>query len=61
GIKKSLGKQASLTAVVEDDLPADDEAVRFAQETLELNAIRIAAVNSMVGIAREAARELRIG
>jgi len=61
GIKKSLGKQALLTAVVEDDLPADDEAIKFARETLELNAIRIAAVNTMPGIAREAAQELRIG
>jgi hypothetical protein len=61
GIKKSLGKQALLTAVVEDDLPADDEAVRFARETLELNAIRIAAVNSVPAIAHEAARELGIG
>jgi len=61
GIRKSLGKQASLTAVVEDDLPADDEAVRFARETLELNAIKIAVVNSMPGIARDAAQELGIG
>jgi len=61
GIRKSLGKQALLTAVVEDDLPADDEAVKFARETLELNAIRIAAVNSMPSLAREAARELGIG
>jgi hypothetical protein len=61
GIRKSLGKQALLTAVVEDDLPADDEAVGFARETLELSTIRIAAVNSMPGIAREAAREMGIG
>jgi hypothetical protein len=61
GIRKSLGKQALLTAVVEDDLPADDEAIKFARETLELNAIRIAAVNSVPAIAREAARELGIG
>jgi hypothetical protein len=61
GIKKSLGKQALLTAVVEYEMPADDEAIKFARETLELNAIRIAAVNSMPGIARVAARELGIG
>jgi hypothetical protein len=42
-------------------LPADDEAIKFARETLELNAIRIAAVNSVPAIAREAARELGIG
>jgi hypothetical protein len=61
GIKKSLGKEALLTAVVEDDLPAEDEVANFARETLELNAIRIAAVNSMPGIARAAAQELGIG
>jgi hypothetical protein len=61
GIHKAEGKQALLTAVVEDNLPPDDEAVTFARETLELNAIRIAAVSTMPQIAREAARELGIG
>jgi hypothetical protein len=61
GIKKAEGKQALLTAVVEDNLPTDDESVAFARETLEQNAIRIAPVNSMAAIAREAARELGIG
>lgn len=61
GIKKAEGKQALLTAVVEDNLPADDESVTFARETLEQNAIRIVPVNSMAAIAREAARDLGIG
>ena len=61
GIKKAEGKQALLTAIVEDNLPKDDEAVSFARETLERNAIRIAQVSTMPQIAREAARELRIG
>jgi hypothetical protein len=61
GIKKAEGKQALLTAVVEDNLPTDDESVAFARETLEQNAIRIAPVNSMAAVAREAARELGIG
>jgi hypothetical protein len=61
GIKKAEGKQALLTAVVEDNLPTDDESVAFARETLEQNAIRIAPVNSMAALAREAARELGIG
>ncbi len=61
GIKKAEGKQALLTAVVEDNLPMDDESVAFARETLEQNAIRIAPVNSMAAVAREAARELGIG
>jgi len=60
-IKKADGKQALLTAVVEDNLPMDDESVAFARETLEQNAIRIAPVNSMAAVAREAARELGIG
>jgi hypothetical protein len=61
GIRKAKGKQALLTAIVEDDLPVDDETVNFARETLEQNAIRIAPVSTMAAIAREAARELRIG
>jgi hypothetical protein len=61
GIRKAEGKQALLTAIVEDDLPVDDETVNFARETLEQNAIRIAPVSTMAAIAREAARELRIG
>ena len=61
GIRKAEGKQALLTAIVEDDLPSDDESVSFARETLEQNAIRIAQVSTMPQIAREAARELRIG
>ena len=61
GIRKAEGKQALLTAVVEDDLPSDDESIIFARETLEQNAIRIAPVSAMPAIAKEAARELGIG
>src|ERR1700739_538095 len=61
GIRKAEGKQAQLTAIVEDNLPKDDEAVSFARETLEQNAIRIAPVSTRAQIAREAARELGIG
>jgi hypothetical protein len=61
GIRKAENKQALLTAVVEDDLPSDDESVIFARETLEQNAIRIAPVSTMAQIAKEAARELGIG
>jgi hypothetical protein len=60
GIQKAEGKQAQLTAIVEDDLPKDDESVSFARATLEQNAIRIAPMNMMPQIAREAARELGI-
>ncbi|MGZ4856231.1 MAG: DUF3037 domain-containing protein, partial [Candidatus Angelobacter sp.] len=61
GIRKAEGKQALLTAVVEDNLPSDDEAVNFARETLEQSAIRIAPVSAMSYIAAAAARELGIG
>ena len=60
GIRKAEGKQALLTAVVEDNLPADDESVAFARDTLEQNAIRIAPVSMMPQIARDAARDLGI-
>jgi hypothetical protein len=61
GIRKAEGKQALLTAVVEDNLPTDDESVNFARETLEQNSIRIAPLSMMAAIAKEAARELGIG
>ncbi|HKV91535.1 MAG TPA: DUF3037 domain-containing protein [Candidatus Angelobacter sp.] len=58
GIAKAEGKQAQLTAVVEDDLPADGDAVSFARETLEQYAIGIIPVGSMHDVAAQAAREL---
>jgi Protein of unknown function (DUF3037) len=60
GIRKAQDKQALLTAVVEDDLPNDNEAIQFARETLALNEIRIAAISTMPAIAADAARELGI-
>lgn len=60
GIRQAEGKQAQLTAVVEDDLPADDESVSFARATLEENAIHIVGASEMPQIAAEAARELGI-
>jgi hypothetical protein len=60
GIRKAENKQSLLTAVVEDDLPKDDESVSFARETLEQNSIHIVPVSSMAAVAREAARELGI-
>jgi hypothetical protein len=61
GIRKAEGKQAQLTAIVEDDLPKDDELISFARTTLEQSAIRIAPVSTMPQIAQAAARELGIG
>jgi hypothetical protein len=61
GIRRAEGKQAELTAMVEDDLPGDDEAVNFARETLEQHLIRVAPVSIMPEIAAVAARELGLG
>jgi hypothetical protein len=61
GIRKAEGKRAELTAVVEDDLPADDEPVNFARETLQQHSITIAAAAELPRIAATAARELGIG
>ena len=60
GIQRTIGKQASLTAVIEDGLPSDDESVSFARETLEQQAIRIVSIAEMPAIAATAARDLRL-
>ncbi|HZS28851.1 MAG TPA: DUF3037 domain-containing protein [Candidatus Angelobacter sp.] len=60
GIAKAEGKQAQLTAVIEDDLPANNDAVGFARETLEQYAIGIVPVGSMPDVAAQAAREMGI-
>ncbi len=60
GIRKKDSKQARLTAVLQDDLPKEDEAVSFALETLEQQGIRIARLAQMQDLAQEAARELRL-
>jgi Protein of unknown function (DUF3037) len=61
GIRRIEGKQALLTAVVEDGLPVDDEAANFARETLEQHAIHIAPAAEMPRLAAAAARELGTG
>jgi len=58
GILRAEGKRAELTAIVEDDLPAGDESVSFARETLEQHAITIVATVEMPQIAAAAAHEL---
>jgi hypothetical protein len=60
GIGKAEGKRAELTAIVEDDLSADDDAVSFARETLERHAIHIASVGELASIAAAAAQEMGI-
>ncbi len=60
GIRRKESRQAQLTAVVEDDLPHEDEAVSFALETLGQQGIGIAHAGQMREIAQAAARELRL-
>lgn len=61
GIAQKEGKQAFLTAVVEDGLPRDDEGINFALETLEQQQMGIAQLSGMAAIAGTAARELGLG
>jgi hypothetical protein len=61
GIRKTEGARTELTAVVEDDLEANDEneeTIGFARETLEQQSIRIAPLRHMPVLAATAAREL---
>lgn len=60
GIRSSQKKQTQLTAIIEDNLPEDDEAVQYARETLRQHDIAIAPVVLMPEIARTAALELGI-
>lgn len=58
GIRKKEEKQARLTAVVESDLPRDEEQVSFALETLAQQAIHVARLDQMASLAAAAAREM---
>jgi hypothetical protein len=60
GIRRKEGKQAQLTAVVENDLPRDDEQVSFALETLAQQAIGVAPLAQMASLAAAAAREMGV-
>jgi hypothetical protein len=61
GIRKKDGKQAELTAIVEDGLQQEDESVSFALETLGQQSISIAPLAQMATIAAQVAREMGIG
>ena len=60
GIRKAEGSRAELTAIVEDEPASGEnaEAAAFARETLEQNAIHVAPLGKMPGIAARAAREM---
>ncbi len=60
GILQAEHKNTQLTAVVEDDLPEDNDATNYARETLRQQAISIAGVSQIAELARAAARELGI-
>ncbi|HZD95868.1 MAG TPA: DUF3037 domain-containing protein, partial [Candidatus Sulfotelmatobacter sp.] len=47
GIRKAENKQTHLTAIVEDDLPAENETIDFARQTLEQQSIQIASASEM--------------
>jgi hypothetical protein len=58
GIGKKDGLRAYLTAIVDDDLPQEEESVSFALDTLAHHKIGIAPLAQMAGIALRAAREI---
>ncbi|HET6842035.1 MAG TPA: DUF3037 domain-containing protein [Candidatus Angelobacter sp.] len=60
GIYKAEGAEATLTAIVEDDLERNSEAAGFARETLEQHRIAVAPLSQMPVIALAAAHELGI-
>jgi hypothetical protein len=60
GIARAENKRTELTAVVEDDLDRQDEAISFAWETMEQQQIRVMPLASMRQYAETAARELRV-
>jgi hypothetical protein len=61
GVQKKEGKHAQLTAVVEDDLPRDEEQIAFAMETLSHQGINVAPLAQMASLAAVAAREMGMG
>jgi hypothetical protein len=60
GLLRTQNQQAELTAIVEDGLSADDDAINFALETLRASEINIASLQQLPQIANVAARELRL-
>jgi hypothetical protein len=58
GIWKKDGLSAQLTAIVDDDLPQDEESVSFSLDTLAQQDIAVAPLAQMPGIAMQAAREM---
>jgi hypothetical protein len=60
GINRKEGKRTELTAVVENDLPGDDDQVVFALETLARQEIKVAPLAQMASLAAIAAGEMGV-
>src|SRR5208337_4678180 len=60
GLRRAENAASELTAVVEDGLNRDDDAIGFALATLAASEITVAAVSEMPGIAERARMELRV-
>jgi hypothetical protein len=60
GLRRAENASSELTAVVEDELNREDEAVGFALATLAASEIRVAAVNEMPAYAERARVEMRL-
>jgi hypothetical protein len=60
GIARIENAKTDLTAIVEDELDRNDEAIQFALETLERTAINIAGINQLGAIAERARTEMRL-
>jgi Protein of unknown function (DUF3037) len=58
GVRRKEGKQAQMTAVVDDDLDRADDHVGFALETLAQQGIKVAPLAEMAALAAVAAREM---
>lgn len=57
-IRQAESASAELTAIVEDQLPEEDQAIRFAREILEQQNITIAPASRLPELAAVAAREI---
>lgn len=60
GIARLEKAKADLTAIVEDDLDRNDEAIRFGIQTLERASIRVVEVRDLQDIAQRARGEMRL-
>jgi len=60
GIARVEHAKTDLTAVVEDGLNREDDAIQFAIQTLEQSSIKVASVNQLPMLAERARQELRL-